>query len=320
MKWIKISLKTTTQSVDLISALFTEIGLEGIEIEDKIPLSEEDKQKMFIDILPELEEDDGVAIVNSYVDIETDINELQKKIEEGLEELKVFTDLGARELTFEERDEKEWIDNWKEYFKPFYATERILIKPSWEELPDNKKEEDIIIEIDPGTAFGTGSHETTKLCMESLETQVKAGDHILDIGCGSGILSIAALKLGAKCCVGTDIDENALKVTLENMERNHITKKEFIAYKGNLIDEKELQEKVGEHCYDIVVANILADVIIALSKEVAKHMKPDGIFISSGIINTKKEEVKNALVSNGFEILEVREKKDWVSFTACIAK
>lgn len=319
MKWIKVSLKTTTQAIDFISALFDEIGLEGIEIEDRVPLSEEDKQKMFIDILPELEEDDGTAIVNSYVDIETDIKELQKKIEEGLEELKLFTDLGVCELTFEERDDREWIDNWKEYFKPFYATERILIKPSWEELSDNQKENDIVIEIDPGTAFGTGSHETTKLCMESLEAELKTGDHVLDVGCGSGILSLAALKLGAKRCVGTDIDEIALKVTLENMERNQITKEKFIAYKGNLIDEKELQEKVGEHCYDIVVANILADVIMELSKEIAKHMKPNGIFISSGIINTKKEEVKNALLSNGFQILKVREMKDWVSFTACIS-
>jgi ribosomal protein L11 methyltransferase len=318
MKWTKVSLKTTTQAVDLISALFDEIGLEGIEIEDKIPLSEEDKKAMFIDILPELGEDDGVAVINSYVDTDTDIESLRRQIEEGLEELAIFTDLGARELTFEEHDDGEWIDNWKEYFKPFYAAEHILVKPSWEELPEDKKEEDIVIEIDPGTAFGTGSHETTKLCIEGLERELKAGDRVLDVGCGSGILSIVSLKLGAEKAVGTDIDEIALTVTAENMERNHITKEQFVSYGGNLIDDEELQKKVGEHCYDVVVANILADVIIPLSGEIAKHMKKDGVFISSGIINTKKDEVEKALAGNGFEILKVCEMKDWVSFTAKI--
>lgn len=318
MKWIKVSLKTTTQAIDLISAMFDEIGLEGIEIEDKVPLSKEDKEKMFIDILPDLGPDDGVAVVNSYVDPKMDMEELRRRIEEGLEELKFFTDLGVCELSFQERDDSEWIDNWKEYFKPFYATENILIKPSWEELPSDKKEEDIVIEIDPGTAFGTGSHETTKLCIQSLQEELKPGDRVLDVGCGSGILSIISLKLGAKQVVGTDIDENALKVTWENMGRNQITDQKFMAYAGNLIDDQKLQETVGESCYDIIVANILADVIIPLSGEIAKHMKPDGIFISSGIINTKKEEVREALLANGFQILKVHEMKEWVSFTACV--
>lgn len=319
MKWIKISLKTTTQAVDLISALFDEIGLEGIEIEDKIPLSQEDKEKMFIDILPELEPDDGVAVINSYVEEKADMDELRTKIEEGLEELKIFTDLGDCELNFQIRDDSEWIDNWKAYFKPFYAAEHILVKPSWEELPKDRKEEDIVIEIDPGTAFGTGSHETTRLCIESLKEEVKPGDCMLDVGCGSGILSIAGIKLGAKKAVGTDIDENALNVTWENMERNRITEEQFVSYAGNLIDDEALQEKVGRD-YDVVVANILADVIIPLSGEIAKHMKKDGVFISSGIINTKKEEVKAALLANGFEILKVHERKDWVSFTAAVKK
>ena len=228
MKWIKVSLKTTTEAVDLISAMFDEIGLEGIEIEDKIPLSEEDKQKMFIDILPDLGPDDGIATVSSYVSIETDKEVLKKQIEDGLEEVKLFVDAGACELTLEEKDDRDWIDNWKEYFKPFYAAEHILIKPSWETLPENRKEEDIVIEIDPKTAFGTGSHETTKLCIESIKKELKQGMSILDIGCGSGILSLVSLKLGACKAVGTDIDENALKITWENMERNGITEKELL--------------------------------------------------------------------------------------------
>lgn len=319
MKWIKVSLKTTTEAVDFISAMFDEIGLEGIEIEDKIPLSEEDKQKMFIDILPDLEPDDGIATVSSYVDIKTDIEELRKQIEDGLEELKLFVDLGVCELTFEETDDKDWIDNWKEYFKPFYAAEHILIKPSWEELPEDRKEEDFVIEIDPGTAFGTGSHETTKLCIQSILKELKQGGHVLDVGCGSGILSLVSLKLGAGRTVGTDIDENSLKITWENMERNGITEKEFTSYAGNLIDDKDLQQNVGTG-FDLVVANILAPVIIQLSGEVAKHMKKDGIFISSGILNTKKEEVQDALKENGFEILKINEMGEWVSFTARLAE
>lgn len=315
MKWIKVSLKTTTEAVDLISAMFDEIGLEGIEIEDKIPLSEEDKQKMFIDILPDLGPDDGIATVSSYVSIETDKEVLKKQIEDGLEEVKLFVDAGACELTLEEKDDIDWIDNWKEYFKPFYAAEHILIKPSWETLPENRKEEDIVIEIDPKTAFGTGSHETTKLCIESIKKELKQGMSILDVGCGSGILSLVSLKLGACKAVGTDIDENALKITWENMERNGITEKEFISYAGNLIDDKNLQRKVGTG-FDLVVANILAPVIIELSEEIANHMKPKGIFISSGILNTKKEEVQHALERNGFEILERNEMGEWISFTA----
>lgn len=315
MKWIKVSLKTTTEAVDLISAMFDEIGLEGIEIEDKIPLSEEDKQKMFIDILPDLGPDDGIATVSSYVNIEVDKEVLKKQIEDGLEEVKLFVDAGACELTLEEKDDRDWIDNWKEYFKPFYAAEHILIKPSWETLPENRKEEDIVIEIDPKTAFGTGSHETTKLCIESIKKELKQGMSILDVGCGSGILSLVSLKLGACKAVGTDIDENALKITWENMERNKITEKKFISYAGNLIDDKNLQRKVGTG-FDLVVANILAPVIIQLSEEIANHMKPKGIFISSGILNTKEEEVQHALEKNGFEILERNEMGEWVSFTA----
>lgn len=315
MKWVKVSLKTTTQAVDFISAAFDEIGLEGIEIEDKIPLSQEEKEKMFIDILPEPEPDDGVAVINSYVDETTDIEQLRIKIEEALEELKLFTDLGACELSFQVRDDSEWIDNWKAYFRPFYAAEHILIKPSWEQLPEDKKEDDFVIEIDPGTAFGTGSHETTRLCIESLLEKVTAGDRILDVGCGSGILSIVGVKLGASQAVGIDIDELALCVTQENMERNGITADKFTSYAGNLICDAKLQEDIGSG-YDIVVANILADVIIPLSGEIAKHMKQDGIFISSGIIQAKEKEVKEALLANGFEILEVRKRGDWVSFTA----
>ena len=313
MKWIKLSVDTTTQAVDFISSLFDELRLEGIEIEDKIPLSEEEKKQMFIDILPELGPDDGCATVSSYVKEEDYENSLKEEIEKGLEELRTFVDVGSGEVTVSVKDDQDWVNNWKKYFKPFRVAEDIVIKPTWETLKEVASD-DLVIEIDPGTAFGTGSHETTRLCIESIRKYITKETDLLDVGCGSGILSIIAMKLGAKRVVATDIDSEAIRATKENMEVNHIPEEGIITYTGNIIDEEALQEKVGFGCYDLVVANILADIIIPLSGEIGKHMKKDGLFISSGIINMKRDEVRDALLSNGFEIVEENTMKDWVSF------
>ena len=315
MKWIKVSLKTTTDAVDFISSLFDELGLEGIQIEDNVPLSKEDKEAMYIDILPELPPDEGEATVTSYVEPERDLEELKVQIKEGLEEISAFVNVGEGTITTEETDDVDWINNWKEFFKPFRVAEDIVIKPTWEVLED-KKEDDLVIEIDPGTAFGTGAHETTKLCIMGLRKYITEETQLLDVGCGSGILSIIGLKLGAKTAVATDIDPAALTATYENVEVNGLTKEQFTVYAGNIIEDKELQDKVGYEKYDIVVANILADVIIPLSGEIRQHMKPNGLFISSGIIDMKREEVEEALLKNGFEIIEVNEMGDWVSFVA----
>ena len=315
MKWIKVSLKTTTEAVDFISNLFDELGLEGIQIEDNIPLSQEDKEAMFIDILPELPPDEGEATVTSYVSPEKDMEELKKEILEGLEEISAFVNVGEGTITTEETDDGDWINNWKAFFKPFRVAEDIIIKPTWEVL-EEKKDDDLVIEIDPGTAFGTGSHETTRLCITGLRKYITPETKLLDVGCGSGILSIIGLKLGAKSAVGTDIDPAALIATAENVEVNGISKEQFTAYSGNIIEDKELQEKVGFQKYDIAVANILADVIIPLSGEIRQHIKPGGLFISSGIIDMKREEVHEALLKNGFEIIEIIEMGDWVSFVA----
>ena len=315
MKWIKVSLKTTTEAVDFISNLFDELGLEGIQIEDNIPLSQEDKEAMFIDILPELPPDEGEATVTSYVSPEKDMEELKKEILEGLEEISAFVNVGEGTITTEETDDGDWINNWKAFFKPFRVAEDIIIKPTWEVL-EEKKDDDLVIEIDPGTAFGTGSHETTRLCITGLRKYITPETELLDVGCGSGILSIIGLKLGAKSAVGTDIDPAALIATAENVEVNGISKEQFTAYSGNIIEDKELQEKVGFQKYDIAVANILADVIIPLSGEIRQHIKPGGLFISSGIIDMKREEVHEALLKNGFEIIEIIEMGDWVSFVA----
>lgn len=315
MKWMKITIDTTCEATDLISNLLDELGVEGIQIEDNIPLSKEDKEAMYIDILPVLPPDEGKAKISSYVNMDTDIKQLKADITEGLLQLKTFVDIGEGTLTLEETDDKDWINNWKEFFKPFRVAQDIVIKPTWEELTD-KMEGDIVIEIDPGTAFGTGAHETTKLCIEGLREYITKETRLLDIGCGSGILSIIGLKLGAKTAVGTDIDPAALTATFENVKVNGITNDAFCAYAGNIITDTELQKKVGFACYDLVVANILADVIIPLSAEAAKYMKPGAVFLSSGIIDMKEAEVEEAIRKNGFEILKVNKMGDWVSFAA----
>lgn len=315
MKWMKVSVKTTTEAVDLVSNLFDELGLEGVQIEDNIPLSEEDKKAMYIDILPQLPEDDGTAIVTSYLEAGRDMEELTQNMKEGLLELSRFISIGEGTVLAEETDDMDWLHNWKEFFKPFRVCEDIVIKPTWEELKD-KKEGDLVIEIDPGTAFGTGAHETTRLCIQALKKHVKEGARLLDVGCGSGILSIIGVKLGAESCTAMDIDPGAVTAAKENASVNGLLEEQIVFYEGNLIEEKALQEKTGFKKYDMVTANILADVIIPLSGVIGRHLKPGGLFISSGIIHTKKEEVQEAILDNGFEIIEVNEMGDWVSFTA----
>lgn len=315
MKWNKFTLTTTTAAVDLVSAMFDEIGIEGIEIEDKVPLTEAETKGMFIDILPELEPDDGVAKVSFYLEDLSDLERIMKEIEEGLDELSQFVDVGARTIISSETEDKDWINNWKQYFKPF-TVDDILIKPTWEDIPKTDQDK-LLIQIDPGTAFGTGQHETTQLCIRQLKKYVTEGARILDVGTGSGILGITALKLGAGKVFGTDLDENAIAAVGENLEANHITPDCFEVVQGNIIDDEKVQKEAGYECFDIAVANILAPVIILLQKEIPLHLKKGGIFITSGIINTKEEAVKEALTANReLEIVETTYQGEWVSVTA----
>ncbi|HAB61955.1 MAG TPA: 50S ribosomal protein L11 methyltransferase [Lachnospiraceae bacterium] len=315
MKWTKFALETTTQAVDLVSNMLDELGIEGIEIEDKVPITEEEKKEMFIDILPDLGEDDGKAIVSFYISDGEDKDSILSSVKEGLVELADFVEVGDMEIAVSVTEDKDWINNWKQYWKPFRVADDIIIKPTWETL-EEKKENDLVIEIDPGTAFGTGSHETTKLCIQGLRKYITDETVLLDVGSGSGILSIIGLKLGAKSALGTDIDPNAIHAMYENAEVNGITEEEVVVKIGNIIDDQTLQEEVGMEKYDIVVANILADVIIPLSAEIGKHLKKDGLYITSGIINMKRDEVKEAIEKNGFTIVEENEMREWVSFVA----
>lgn len=315
MKWKKFTLTTTTEAVDYLGSLFEDLGIEGMEIEDHVPLTEQETKGMFIDILPELPPDDGTARVSFYLNEDADVNAVLKGVREGIEEYRQFVDMGAGTITASETEDKDWINNWKQYFKPF-TVDHILIKPTWEELPPEHADK-LLIQIDPGTAFGTGKHETTQLCIRQLETYVKPGMKVLDLGTGSGILGITAIKLGAKSVFGTDLDENAITAVGENLEANGIPSSQFSVIQGNIIDDVSVQDAAGYECYDIVVANILADVIIMIQKQVPAHLKHGGIFISSGIIDMKEEAVREALLSNNeLEILETTRQGEWVSFTA----
>lgn len=315
MKWEKYTIQTTTQAEDFVSGILAGLGIEGVQIEDNVPLSQEDKEKMFIDILPELPPDEGVAFVSFYLDAGKAHNSLLGQVKEELENLRLSMDIGAGTIAQGETEDKDWINNWKQYFKPF-TVDDILIKPTWEEIPE-KDTDKLMIQIDPGTAFGTGQHETTQLCIRQLRKYLTKGDRVLDVGTGSGILGITALKLGAERVFGTDLDENAITAVGENLEANQIDSRYFQVVKGNIIDEKEIQDQAGYECYDVVTANILADVIIMLQKQIPAHLKKGGIFIMSGILNIKEDAVKEAVLASGkLEILETAHQGEWVSFTA----
>lgn len=315
MKWKKFTLTTTTDAVDLVSSLFDEIGIQGIEIEDNVPLTEDETRGMFIDSPLELPPDDGVAKVSFYLDDTDDADAILRQVDEGLSELLMFTDLGAGTITVSETEDKDWINNWKQYFKPF-TVDDILIKPTWEPLPKEHQDK-LLIQIDPGTAFGTGQHETTQLCLRQLKQYITNETKLLDVGTGSGILGITAIKLGAKEVFGTDLDGSAIVAVGENLAANDISADKFRVLQGNIIDDKAVQDAVGYECYDVAVANILADIIILLQKEIAVHLKKGGIFITSGIIDRKEEAVRAAFAANdAFEVIEVTYQGEWLSVTA----
>lgn len=325
MKWKKFRIKTKTEAEDIIISTLYDIGLEGAQIEDNVPLTALEKEQMFVDILPQMEEDDGTAYLSFFVEEAEDgqltVNgeitqeaEILEAVKRELDGLGDFMDIGEGTITVDETEDIDWINNWKQYFKQFYVDD-ILIIPSWEEVKEEDKDR-MIIHIDPGTAFGTGMHETTQLCIRQLKKYVTPDTELLDVGTGSGILSIVALKLGAKHAVGTDLDPCAVPAVEENKEANDIPQDAFEMMIGNIIDDKEVQDTVGYEKYDIVAANILADVLVPLTPVIVHQMKKGGIYITSGIIDNKEETVVNAVKAAGLEVLEVTYQGEWVSVTA----
>ena len=314
MKWNKFRLKTTTESEDIVSSMLMDLGIQGIEIEDKVPLTQLDKQQMFVDILPEIAADDGVAYISFYLEEEEDKETVLANVKAELEEMGTYLNVGECTIEESQTEDVDWVNNWKQYFHQFYVDD-VLIIPSWEEVKP-EDEDKMIIHIDPGTAFGTGMHETTQLCIRQIRKHVTPDTAILDVGCGSGILGMLALKFGAKYSVGTDLDPCAIDATHENMEVNGLTKDQYEVMIGNIIDDKEIQDKVGYEKYDIVVANILADVLVPLTPVIVNQMKKGGIYITSGIIDDKEETVVNAVKAAGLEVLEVTYQGEWVSVTA----
>ena len=323
MKWNKFTLKTRSEVEDIVISTLADVGIEGVEIQDKQPLTESDKQQMFVDIMPDIPDDDGIAYLNFYLDVDEDKEKVLADVRAALAEMQEFLDLGECTITESETEDKDWINNWKQYFKQFYVDD-ILIIPSWEEVKPEDRDK-MIIHIDPGTAFGTGMHETTQLCIRQLKKYVTKDTELLDVGTGSGILSIIALKLGARHAVGTDLDPCAVPAVEENKEVNGIPVEAFDMMIGNIIDDKEVQDKVGYGCYDIVVgyekydivtANILADVLVPLTPVIVHQMKPGAVYITSGILDVKEEVVKEAVVAAGLEVVEVTHQGEWVSVTA----
>ena len=314
MKWNKFTLKTRSEVEDIVISTLADVGIEGVEIQDKQPLTESDKQQMFVDIMPDIPDDDGIAYLNFYLDVDEDKEKVLADVRAALAEMQEFLDLGECTITESETEDKDWINNWKQYFKQFYVDD-ILIIPSWEEVKPEDRDK-MIIHIDPGTAFGTGMHETTQLCIRQLKKYVTKDTELLDVGTGSGILSIIALKLGARHAVGTDLDPCAVPAVEENKEVNGIPVEAFDMMIGNIIDDKEVQDKVGYEKYDTVTANILADVLVPLTPVIVHQMKPGAVYITSGILDVKEEVVKEAVVAAGLEVVEVTHQGEWVSVTA----
>ena len=314
MKWNQFRLKTTTEAEDIVSSMLADLGIEGVQIEDKIPLTQSDKEQMFVDILPDIPEDDGCAYLTFYLDEDVDKQELLLKVRQELEEMRSYLNVGECTIEESQTEDVDWVNNWKQYFHQFYIDD-ILVIPSWENV-EAKDSDKMVIHIDPGTAFGTGMHETTQLCIRQLKKYVTEDTEILDVGCGSGILGMLALKFGAKHSVGTDLDPCAIDATYENMDNNGISRDQYEVMIGNIIDDKAVQDKVGYEKYDIVAANILADVLVPLTPVIIHQMKKGGIYITSGIIEDKEDVVVKAVKEAGLEVLEVNHQGEWVSVTA----
>ena len=325
MKWMKFRIKTITEAEDVIVSTLYDIGLDGAQIEDKVPLTTAEKEQMFVDILPDGPADDGIAYLSFFVEEKENgllevagedktSEQLLAEIREELSGLQEFMDIGEGTVSVDETEDIDWINNWKQYFHQF-TIDDILVIPSWEEAePENEGR--LVLHIDPGTAFGTGMHDTTQLCIRALRKYITKDTVLLDVGTGSGILAILSLMFGAKKAIGTDLDICAVDAVRENKEANGIPEDSFELLIGNIITDKEVQDQVGYECYDIVVANILAEVLVPLTPVIVHQLKKGGIYITSGIIDDKEETVAAAVRAAGLTVLDIQHQGEWVSVVA----
>lgn len=316
MDWIKVSIYTTSEGIEPVSGRLYQLGITGIEIDDEKDFKDFlENNKQYWDYVDEdlVKEKEGETKVSAYVSDNPAGYEMLTAIKSSMAELKALdeeNEFGRLETECSTLNEEDWANNWKKYFHPMEIGEKILIKPEWEELTQDTDR--IVFNINPGMTFGTGSHYTTQLCIENLEKYITDGSTMLDLGCGSGILSIISLLLGASDAVAVDIDPNAVDIAYQNAERNNVDKSKYHVYSGNILTDEELQSKIGGK-YDVVAANIVADVIIGLTPKAREYMKDGGVFITSGIIEDRVDDVKAALEQNGFTIVDIKQRKDWVS-------
>lgn len=318
MEWIEVFVATSQMGLEPVEGVLYQCGLNGLMIHDEADFAEflENPNREWDYVADELVEEKQEQTTGITFFLRDNLygREQLSQIKSALQSVKETEkelDLGSLEVTMKNVAEEDWANNWKKYFKPFPVGDKIMIKPSWEELP--AQTDKIILKIDPGHIFGTGTHETTQLCMELIEKYVKKDDMVLDIGCGSGILSIASLLLDAKEADAVDIDPNAIQIAYENSDRNDIDRNRYHVKAGNILEDKELQASYSGKKYDLVAANIVADVIIALTKQVPDYVKDGGIFLCSGIITERKEDVLEALKAANFAVLDIKEKTSWVA-------
>ncbi|CDD61207.1 ribosomal protein L11 methyltransferase [Clostridium sp. CAG:505] len=318
MEWIEVFVATSQMGLEPVEGVLYQCGLNGLMIHDEADFAEflENPNREWDYVADELVEEKQEQTTGITFFLRDNLygREQLSQIKSALQSVKETEkelDLGSLEVTMKNVAEEDWANNWKKYFKPFPVGDKIMIKPSWEELP--AQTDKIILKIDPGHIFGTGTHETTQLCMELIEKYVKKDDMVLDIGCGSGILSIASLLLDAKEADAVDIDPNAIQIAYENSDRNDIDRSRYHVKAGNILEDEDLQASYSGKKYDLVAANIVADVIIALTKQVPDYIKDGGIFLCSGIITERKEDVLEALKAAGFAVLDIKEKTSWVA-------
>ena len=317
MDWIQVTIFTSPEGIEPVSGRLYQLGVTGIEIEDEDDFKsflEENRQSWdYVD--DELvERMSGETKVKIYLSDNAAGHDMLHSVRDTLAQLKAIDAEGAfgrLELSLDNVNEEDWANNWKQYFKPLEVGDKILILPEWETL--DKITNRTVFTVNPGMSFGTGSHQTTQLCIEELENCITDQTHVLDLGCGSGILSIIALLLGAPDATAVDIDPNAVEIACQNAERNGIRKETYRAFAGNVLEDHALMDKISDKRYDVVVANIVADVIIPLSDIVPELIRPGGIYITSGIIADRKDDVLSRYENSCFQIERIREKGDWVS-------